>query len=169
MLLPAVLALSLAAPRWLDRMIAGYAIAIDAPHDTIGVHDAARGFYLVRTIECDGAIISLTLTRDRNVVAEAGFAVPNFTPRSGDNGSLPLVSKPLRSLATGKGVLIGDAPSSVVRRLGAPTVKKDHRPFLDYVYRVQLNEEAKTSYEQRYTFKGGRLIEIQFGRDASAE
>lgn len=158
-----MLALLALAPRWLDTEIAGYALKSDP---TVGVHDPKRGYFLVRTIECDGAIVTLTLTRDRNVVSGEGYAVPAFTPREGTPGNLKLVEKPLPSLATGKGVAIGASTDAVRARLGSPTRTKPHAAFLDYVYAWR---QHATTHEQRYTFKAGRLIEIQFFRDASPE
>ncbi len=168
MLLVATLAVA-ASPRWLDRTLAGYALAVDGRREMIGVHDTKRGFYLLRTTECDGAILTLTLTHDRNVVTDQGFSVPEFEPKHSDNGSIALVERTLPSLRTGKGVVVGDTPNAVRLRLGSPTRTKRHAPFLDFVYEGHTREARRTDHVQRYTFKSGRLVEIQFFRDSTKE
>lgn len=158
----AAFALLATLPRGIDRGMAGYALAYDPKHGSVGVHDPRRGFYLIRSIDCDGAMVTLLLTRDRNEVAEMGYRVPGFVPQSGENGSSALEERPLPSLRTPKGVAIGDSPAAVRARLGAPTRTRPHGPFLDLVYVWKPKQEAP--HEQRYTFKQGRLIELEFVR-----
>ena len=148
-------------PVWTKARLAGYVVS----RGDIGVYDEARNFYLTRTIECDGADITVTLTRDRKVVSSMGFKVPSY-PSS--EGSLELKMKPLSSLATSMGVAIGDNESKVRAIVGSPnkvTVDGPKRQFrtMSYTATVKQKDES-TEYVHKYTFKEGRLIEIQFGR-----
>ncbi len=114
----------------------------------------------MRTVECDGGILGLVLTRDRHVVAQDGYSVPSL----GKKGDMALTTKALPSLRTGKGVVIGDSPNAVRTRLGAPTKVTPHGRFVDYVYKGRRGDG---DHEQTYTFKAGRLIEVSFFRDAT--
>jgi hypothetical protein len=152
-------------PRWLDRMVAGYALQYDDTHGTTCVFDAKSKYFILRDVECDGADISVILTRDRNIVAGQGYHVPGFTPRDSENGDRVITNKPLPSLATGKGVRIGDGPSRVERILGKPR-RIEHsgsrKQFLDFLF-------TWSDYTERYTFKAGKLIEISFARESGPE
>ncbi|MGV3618166.1 MAG: hypothetical protein ACO1SV_22800 [Fimbriimonas sp.] len=154
-------------PRWLDRSLAGYVLAFDEKHGQAGIHDPKRGFYLVRGAECDGSHVSLILTRDRKEVNQWGYKVPSLVDTQ---GYLPLRERPLPSLATGKGIQIGDTVAVLQKRLGRPTrVERsgDRRQFTSYVYfwRDVVDGEGE-EVTNTYVFKGGRLIEISFHRDS---
>lgn len=131
------------------------------------MHDPKRGFYLVRGAECDGSHVSLLLTRDRKEVNQWGYKIRTL---ASDEGHLALKERPLPSLATGKGIQIGDTAVTVQKRLGRPTrVERtsDQRQFTNYVYfwRDVKNGEGD-EITNRYVFKAGRLIEISFHRDS---
>jgi hypothetical protein len=151
-------------PVWFDRTVAGYVLK----NEMLGVVDPRSGFYVVRDGDCDGAFLSLTLTRDRHIVKNAGYRVPSLDPTPSGDGSRPLATKRLSPLSTGKGVAIGFSPSRVAARLGHPTKIQhsgDRKQFLDYVYRLE-EKASGASYEQTYTFKQGRLIQIEFSSAA---
>ncbi|HLK16553.1 MAG TPA: hypothetical protein VKT78_17235, partial [Fimbriimonadaceae bacterium] len=156
------------APRWLDFSIAGYAFAYDEKHTVTTVHDKKRGFFIKREVECDGGLLSLELTRDRHDVLEA-------FDMEGHPLSPSSVEKPLPSLTTGKGVTIGDSPATVAKRLGKPTKVErtgSRGQYLDYEYVWQEpksgDDDLQASYDEVYTFKKGKLIQIVFSRDAGA-
>lgn len=164
------------APRWLDDSLAGYAFAYDETHKGVGVRDPKTGFMLLRNIECDSGLLTLILTRDRREVVAQGFKVPGIRTQEGYEGEMPILAKALPRLKTGKGLAIGDSPDSVRARLGKPTHTKRHGPFVDYVYSARfahydpwIKDTLKATYEQRYVFKTGRLIEVRFFRDATNE
>jgi hypothetical protein len=155
------------APAWLDKSLAGYKVAVDGSQSQAGVYDSKRDFYLVRGIECDGAHINVTLTRDRHIVTNWGYQVPSL---SGNAGYQPLQNKPLASLATGRGVQIGDDEKALKARLGAPTSitrSGNRNQFRNHAY-VWRNVKNGTGeiWTNEYVFKEGKLIEINFSRDA---
>lgn len=158
------------APTWLDLKVAGYALKFDDQNPMIGVHDAKSGFYLVRGVECDGAHLRVTLTRDRKIVSDEGYQIPGYKPVDGIERYLTLKEKPLSTLSTGKGIKIGDSPQRVRTLLGAATKtqKTGSRKQFDemtYFWRDVKNGEG-WEWTNTYTFKGGKLIEISFNREA---
>lgn len=155
------------APAWLDKSLAGYQVASDGARSQAGVYDPKRDFYLVRGIECDGAHINVTLTRDRHVVSNWGYQVPSLPDVK---GYLPLQTKPLPSLATSHGVRIGDDEKALRSRLGAPTSitrSGNRNQFRNHSY-VWRNVKSGVGeiWTNEYVFKEGRLIEMTFSRDA---
>lgn len=161
------------APAWFDRSVAGYALQYDETHGQAGIHDPKTNYYLLRSIECDGAHLTVILTRDRTIMTSNGYRVPNFKDPSGAEGYTAVVEKPLSSLSTSKGVRIGDTPSQVKARLGKPTEIKttgSRKQFveLDYVWRDIKNGEGHI-WTNSYTFKQGKLIEITFNREMYPE
>ncbi len=163
------LALTAREPAWMDRLLAGYALKYDQKHSVTGIHDPKSGFYLIRDVECDGGVLIVTLTRDRNIVTGNGYKVVGFVPKTHDNGSLQLVEKALPNLSTGKGIAIGASTSRVRSRLGRPT-KIGHsgarRQWLDWTY-IWINKKEDVKYTERYTFKANKLIEVEFSRLAN--
>jgi hypothetical protein len=154
-------------PAWLDTKLAGYVLVHDESHNVLCVYDKGTGYFLERGAECDGAIQWLVLTRDRNIPANEGYAIPGFVPKDRSAGTEKLILKALPSLSTGKGVKIGDTPSQLTRRLGKPTtIEKggSRKQFTDYVFKwADGHGEMASHYVERYVFKAGKLIEIHFG------
>ncbi len=137
-------------PIWFDRRVTGYSLK-NAP---LGVFDAKSGFYVVRAGDCDGAFLSITLTRDRHIVKNAGYRVPSLDASKDGDESKRLAAKRLSPLSTGKGVRIGFSPSRVAARLGRPTQIQrsgERKQFVDYVYRLEERPDG-ASYQQTYTF-----------------
>ncbi len=154
------------APRWFDTMVAGYALTYDETRKPIGISDPKSGFFLLRTVECDGALLGLVLTQDRHVIANEGYAVPSIKAE----GDMKLTVKPLPSLGTGKGVKIGDGTSQVQVKLGKPTrIERSgaRKQFVDYVY-IWPHGKSDTDGKdtQTYTFKANRLVEVNFLHDS---
>ncbi|MEI8281709.1 MAG: hypothetical protein WCG75_04835 [Armatimonadota bacterium] len=154
-------------PAWTKATLAGYAVDNDESHRTIAVYDRAKNYYLTRTAECDGADLTVTLTRDRKVVQDAGYTVPGLPVRAGEQDHV-LTMRSLSSLKTSMGVAIGDSESQVREIVGKPTKVKDEGSRKQYhalTYEFQTKKrDWSTTYSHRYVFKEGRLIEIQFGR-----
>jgi len=154
-----------AAPKWIDNSLAGYALAYDETHKPIGIRDPRSGYMLVRGVECDGAFLTLLLTRDRKAVASEGFRLPK--KGSKNDGVLVIVDRRLTSLRTGKGIEIGTSPHKVQASLGSPKRIELKGRFVNYVYEWKAqNEPVQT---QRYTFKAEKLIEVCFVRDEREE
>jgi hypothetical protein len=152
-------------PKWFTPLLAGYALDIDESHTSTGVFDKAKGYYIVRSDDCDGAYISLTLTKDRHVVQSNGFGVPSL---SKDGNNRMVKERPLPSLQTGNGVTIGDSAQQVRDRLGKPSKVKEEgsrKQFdvLSYLWKTK-ERGYKCNYDQEYVFKEGKLIEIRFLR-----
>ena len=147
------LVLLAAPPRWLDRTIAGYALAYDRDHSVVTVTDPRTGYSLLRTVDCDGALLGLILTRDRATLEGQGYGVREFAPMA------------LPSLRTGKGVAIGDAPSAVRARLGPPT----RATAKEWTYRRRTSGHEPQTDTQTYTFAKGRLVEVAFLRDRTGD
>jgi hypothetical protein len=155
-------------PAWFDEMLAGYALAYDQKHSQVAVYDPGTGFMLIREPECDGGDMTLLLTRDRYEVDKMGYKVPHFAAGTTvDDGSRKLVEKALPSLATGKGVKIGDSPQRMMRLLkGHPHRERsgNRDQFVSYKYSFKESPgELSKSYDETYTFKSGKLIEVMFG------
>jgi hypothetical protein len=147
-------------PKWLDDQIAGYMFDQGS---SIVVYDKARGFFVKRSFECDGAISILELTRDRREAL--GISGGEFDWRD-------VFYRGLRNLSTRKGIKIGDNPNGVREILGKPTKVRssgDHVQYLDYEY--DWVPHPKDQYPEHigalYTFKRGKLIQIVFSRDSS--
>jgi hypothetical protein len=144
--------------------------------DDRSIYDPATGYMLVGGVGCGGSSYGETLTRDRYEVARKYHEVPGFKPLYGvKNGSeeMTVSSKPLK-LVTGNGVRIGDTPSQVVARLGRPTrIKSTGNRHQFRVFHYHWHDawsdgppghvdQDGTTYEQDYTFKKGKLIEIRY-------
>jgi hypothetical protein len=154
-------------PAWTKAALAGYAVDHDESHREIAIYDKAKNYYLTRTAECDGADLTVTLTRDRKVVQNAGYTVPGLPIRSGEQDHV-LTMRTLTSLKTSMGVAIGDSESKVREIVGKPTKamnegSRDQYHALEYRFNTG-KKDCHTSYVHRYVFKEGHLIEIQFGQ-----
>jgi hypothetical protein len=157
-------------PKWMDYTIAGYALSYDEHHSALLVLDPKTRFFILRDVVCDGAYVTLELTRDRaEINANGGTLTQRGAKVELNYDGLAAVTKPLPHLATGKGVKIGDSMSAVKTKLGNPT---KHGPsgsrdqFLDYAY---LWKTSDTLFTETYTFKKGKLIQIVFVKDSSAD
>lgn len=153
-------------PHWFDKTLAGYAFAYDQKHEPVAIYDPKTRFMLLRDVECDGADLTLLLTRDRYEMLQYGFLAPDFRPAGKHDEGQKMKVKPLTSLSTGKGVTIGDSPEQTVAKLGRPKkIDKTGRnkQYLNYRYSwTRGRGEDGTQYDQTYTFKGGKLIEVMF-------
>lgn len=143
------------APAWFDRSIAGYVLAYDEQHGQTFVRDPKSGFFILRTIECDGAHVSLLLTRDSKLTS--GYQTE-------------YQKKPITPLSTGKGIRIGDSQAAVRKKLGTPTKNLrtgDRKQFVEYRYEWHdVKNGEGHDWANVYTFKQGKLIEIWFQREA---
>ncbi len=156
------------APKWLDYELAGYAFANDEKHHPTAIFDPRTHYMLIRVIECDGADMTLLLTKDRYEVDSMGIGVPGFS-KDPSQKMMQAVEKPLPSLSTGKGITIDTPVQSVTRKLGKPSKRfetgKRHQ-FLNLLYHwVGVGPDGEKEYEQTYVFKSGRLIEVLFTWD----
>ena len=155
-------------PAWMDWQLAGYSFSYDDTHRPVAVHDPKTGFYLVRDVECDGGTLTLLLTRDHQLAAE-NAAIDANSENEADN----IAQKRLPNLATGHGLRMGDSESRMKELLGKPDSEDIEGSRDQYVvYRYNWvdhspnRNDPDTSYEQKYTFKKGTLIEIEFTRDS---
>jgi len=139
-------------PSWLDFSIASYILRYDEQHEVMAVHDKKTGYYLTRTVDCDGAIVTITLTKDKSQIE-----------------GMKIIDKPLPSLSTGKGITIGDSPERVRKILGKPTdIDKDGGVTYTYQWETKVHGNDG-EYDNIYTFKKGKLVEIEFWRSDNSE
>lgn len=107
--------------------------------------------------------MTFLLTRDRYEVDKLDISVPGF---SKEEGYQPMTIKPLPSLSTGKGIQIGSSPPDLIRKLGRPSViniSGNHGQYRNYTYTCTTGKgDESTEYEETYTYKKGKLIEINF-------
>ena len=157
-------------PAWTKATLAGYAADYDESHREIGVFDKDKNYYLTRTAECDSAILTVSLTRDRKVVQNAGYAVPGFSAKD-SSPDHHLKTRSLRSLSTSMGVAIGDSESKLREIMGKPSKDEDEGSQNQYhslTYSFQTKKlsprDIPVQYVHKYIFKENRLIEIHIGR-----
>ena len=143
-------------PAWVPNDLAGFAIGFGKESAQIKRQDARSGLWIARMIECDGAHVSLVLTRDKKLIHV-------------EDGWDPNSSKPtaLRYLGTDRGVLIGMTETQVSGKIGKPQKRKLDGPYVrtSYEWKNLKNGEGFI-YSQELVFKKGDLIEISVGREA---
>jgi len=156
-------------PGWMDWTLAGYSFAYDDKHRPIAVRDPKTGFYLVRDVVCDGGILTLLLTRDHKLAGQYALEDANGDQDVND----AIAQKALPNLATGHGLRMGDSEARMNELLGKPgsrTIEGDRDQFTVYHYKWNVPaasvKDVDSSYEEKYTFKKGQLIEIEFDRDS---
>jgi hypothetical protein len=157
-------------PAWFDKSVAGYVLQWDDKHPGGCFFDSKKGFYVMRVPECDGSHLSLILTRDRKMVAGSAFHVKDLPKSMGENGYDTVHSASFRSLATGKGISIGDSQSVVRAKLGAPSKQEkagNRKQFLEWTYLWRdVKKGVGAEWQNIYVFKTGKLIEVRFHRDS---
>jgi hypothetical protein len=152
------------APAWLDFMLAGYGLTYDEHHGPIVVHDRASGFYLTRGVVCDGGDLYMRLTRDRKEMRDNGDPVDY---RSGVEAGVQYVEKTLPNLRTGKGIGIGDSPAKMIALLGKPSDIEISGSVGQYTeYHYVTKQRSDVTFEETYTFRGAKLVEIYFDRNS---
>src|SRR5579863_3575379 len=134
------------APAWLDLKLAGYVLGNDERNPEILVRDKRSGYFMMRTGECDGAILILELTRDHR------------DPQNHfDGGVLQSPKAKHLQLTTGKGVKIGCSTTELIHILGRATKVErsgECREYTDYVYEWRTGEKRgdPVEYLETYTF-----------------
>ena len=83
-------------------------------------HDPASGYYLYKSMDCDGAHTNVTLTKDRRMVTESGFEVARFGRKPDEAAGAKIEERKL-DLVTKNGIRIGMSRDEVVGKLGQPT------------------------------------------------
>ena len=133
-------------------------------------HDPASGYYLYKSMECDGAHTLVTLTKDRRMVLESGFEVQRFG-RKQDDGPKTKIEKRKLDLVTKNGIRIGMSRVELVKRLGKPTltaVRGRKKEFWCALYKKVAMEgkESGRVLRNTYIFKDEKLIEIAINLDS---
>jgi hypothetical protein len=143
-------------PRYVSYVLAGTRLQ-DASNDAAR-QDRPTGYRLVGSRECDGGHLSLGLRPQEALTDGSGYS------------SEVLVCR-LPTLATGHGIMIGDAPQTVRQRLGMPTRvewarKKPGLRIYSYRYIYRYREgHVVMEYEAAYTFRNARLWQIELRED----
>jgi hypothetical protein len=133
-------------------------------------HDPASGYYLYKSMDCDGAHTSITLTKDRRMVTESGFEVARFG-RKPEEGAGAKIEERKFDLATKNGIRIGMSRDEVVAKLGEPTrtaVRGKNKEFWCALYKkVEMQDKVSGRIlRNTYIFKEGKLIEIAINLDS---
>lgn len=133
-------------------------------------HDPKSGYYLYKSMECDGAHRLITLTRDRRMVMESGFEVARFGRKKDDVPRTKIEERAL-TLATKHGIAIGMSREAVVEKLGPPTrtaVRGASKQYWCALYKKVVMEDRENGAVLRntYIFKDGKLIEIAISLDS---
>ena len=143
-------------PTWVPNDLAGFVIGYGKESAQIKRRDARSGFWIYRSLECDGAHVTVRLTRGQPMVP-----IPDeWDPES---------KKPanFRYLGTDRGVTIGLTENQVSAKIGKPQKRKLDGPYIrtSYEWKNLKNGEGYI-YSQELVFKKGKLIEITVGREA---
>lgn len=112
--------------------------------------DATTGYYLCRWIECDGAHITITLTKDRRLIGPW-----NHAWAAG-------VQKRQFPLSTAHGITIGATKDEVRRKLGEPirtAIRGEQGQYWCALYKA-VDKKHELALRNTYIFKDNRLIEI---------
>jgi hypothetical protein len=132
--------------------------------------DPRSGVYALKTMECDGAHRSITVTKDRRVVASSGYNLARFGKPNPEGYSNEVESRTVKA-STAHGVAFGASRTSVVRKLGSPfkTVTRGSKgEFRCDLYKrvVMDSREDGQVLRNTYVYKNGKLIEILLNLDA---
>jgi len=133
-------------------------------------HDPESGYYLYKSMDCDGAHTHITLTKDRRMVTESGYEVARFGRKPEDSAGAKIEERKL-DLSTLNGIRIGMSRDEVVSKLGAPTrtaVRGKEKEYWCALYKKVAMDDRVTGRVLRntYIFKHGKLIELSINLDA---
>lgn len=133
-------------------------------------HDPTSGYYLYKSMDCDGAHTNITLTKDRRMVTESGFEVARFGRKPEETAGAKIEERKL-DLVTKNGIRIGMTRDEVVRKLGAPSrtaIRGQNKEYWCALYKKAAMEDRVTGRVLRntYIFKEGKLIEISINLDS---
>jgi hypothetical protein len=133
-------------------------------------HDPKSGYYLYKSMDCDGAHTSITLTKDRRMVVESGFEVARFGRKPEEAAGNKIEERAL-DLTTKHGIRIGMTRDEVTAKLGPPTktaVRGKNKEFWCALYK-KVEKQDKVSgriLRNTYIFKNDKLIEIAINLDS---
>ena len=137
-----------------ETTVAGY--SVEKTGHTL-LRDERTGYYLIRTVECDGAHIHLALCADLRSHADRGFSEADIRPGR------------LRHLQTGRGIRIGDTPARVRGILGRPTWQgvSKHTPgeTVWTYHHLKGTQQNGVKYVTLFRFRKGRVSGVELSRD----
>ena len=151
--------------------VAAAGMSAEARTVTFGCwHDPKSGYYLYKSMDCDGAHTSITLTKDRRMVTESGFEVARFGRKPQEAAGNKIDERAL-DLVTKHGIRIGMSRAEVVAKLGPPTktaVRGNQKEFWCALYKKAEMEDKVTGQVLRntYIFKNDKLIEMAINLDS---
>ena len=133
-------------------------------------HDPKSGYYLYKSMDCDGGHTAITLTKDRRMVTESGFEVARFGRKPEEAPGNNIEERAL-DLVTKHGIRIGMSREEVVAKLGAPTktaVRGKQKEFWCALYKKMQMEDKVNGRVLRntYIFKNDKLIEMAINLDS---
>lgn len=132
-------------------------------------HDPKTGYFLYKSLECDGSHRHIALTMDRRMVTNAGFEVARFGRKP--DYTFGKIEERSLALTTKHGVAIGMSRDEVVKRLGEPSrtaVRGKKKEFWCALYKqIEMTDrENGQVLRNTYIFKEGKLIEISIHLDS---
>lgn len=133
-------------------------------------HDPATGYYLYKSMDCDGAHTSITLTKDRRMVTESGFEVARFGRKPEEAPGTRIEERSFAPV-TKHGIRIGMTRAEVTAKLGKPAktaVRGKEGQFWCALYK-HVERESRDSgriLRNTYIFKNDKLIEIAINLDS---
>lgn len=164
-----ILLTALAWPRNMTISAGGF--SLESRQVTNGCwRDPQTGVYALKTMECDGAHRSITVTKDRRVISSSGYNLARFGKANPEGYENEVVERTVRS-STGHGVAFGASRTAVLRKLGTPfkSVKKGRNGEFrcDLYKKIQMDSREDGSVlRNTYIYKNGKLIEILLNLDA---
>ncbi len=151
--------------------VAAAGMSAESPELVSGCwHDPQSGYYLYKSVDCDGAHTSITLTKDRRMVTESGFEVARFG-RKPEEGAGAKIENRVLDLTTKNGIRIGMSREDVVAKLGQPArtaVRGADKQYWCALYKkAQMADKANGRIlRNTYIFKNGKLIELAINLDS---
>ena len=151
--------------------VAAAGMSADASIVTYGCwHDPATGYYLYKSMDCDGGHTNITLTKDRRMVMESGFEVARFG-RKPENAAGTKIEERKLDLSTKNGIRIGMSRDEVLARLGPPTrtaIRGRNKEYWCALYKKVAMDDRVSGRVLRntYIFKDDTLIELSINLDS---
>lgn len=134
-------------------------------------HDSNSGWYALKTTECDGAHVAVTITKDRHIIEDAGYDVPNFGKGMDEFYGPNRIEERTFTPKTKNNISVGSTAAQITKALGKPKTQfrdgaRGQFTVLSYLSVHMVDKENGTSLENQYVLKDGKVIEIRIYREA---
>lgn len=156
---------------WPTRMAATLGnVRVDAYQPSqLAYHDPKSGYFLVKTLDCDGAHRQVLLTRDRRILVDMNYDTSRFGRAPMEFAEQKVIDRAFPLVANNK-VKVGMGKTDVLRLLGKPSktaIRGKNREFdcLLYKHVAMQSKEDGLVLRNTYIFKHGKLIEMSLNLD----